>query len=304
MADQVASSSSGIFTTGRVLGVAGLAVVGAMAFTVFKARVGVDSIVPNAVLTATLSPTPNAVSVLSSAAVRSDSYTAVVFGSTGAIGAFLVQDLAASPLCSTVVAVTRRPVEAHAQPGIVEVVVPDFDELETNADLAAAFEEHKPAVAFSALGTTARLAGSQKAFRRIDFGYNMAAARAAKAANVEHYSLVSSMGADPTASLQYPYTKGQMEEQVAALDFPRYSVWRPSLLIATRPDMVHWETAFQVLFPMISPIFVGPLRHYKEIKVEKVAHALRLECERAVAVPRTDLYRSGTIHDIVAALDD
>src|SRR4029077_16120052 len=73
---------------------------------------------------------------------------------------------------------------------------------------------------FCTLGTTIAKAGSQAAFRAVDYELPMRAARAAKEAGVEQFLLVSSVGADPASSNFYLRTKGELERDLAALKLP------------------------------------------------------------------------------------
>src|SRR5689334_10705576 len=51
------------------------------------------------------------------------------------------------------------------------------------------------------LGTTIKIAGSQEAFRAVDFDANLAVAQAALAAGARQCGLVSAMGADAKSSI-------------------------------------------------------------------------------------------------------
>lgn len=109
-------------------------------------------------------------------------------------------------------------------------------------------------VVFCAHGTTAKQAGSDEAFIHIDREQVVEMARQAKAAGVKHFSLVSSVGADPTSSFLYPRTKGQTIEDIKALGFERFSVFKPGLLITRegRNDSRLAESIFQQVSPFLN----------------------------------------------------
>jgi uncharacterized protein YbjT (DUF2867 family) len=71
--------------------------------------------------------------------------------------------------------------------------------------------------AFCARGTTMKAAGSRAAFRRVDFDYIVAFARAALAAGARRFMLVSAIGANARSTIFYLRVKGETEEAVAAL---------------------------------------------------------------------------------------
>ena len=93
-----------------------------------------------------------------------------------------------------------------------------------------------PAVddAYCCLGTTIKAAGSQQAFRAVDFDAALGFARAAQAAGATRFGLVSALGADPKSSVFYNRVKGDAEHAIAALGFESMVIARPSLLLGDR----------------------------------------------------------------------
>jgi uncharacterized protein YbjT (DUF2867 family) len=88
--------------------------------------------------------------------------------------------------------------------------------------------------AYLALGTTIKAAGSQTAFRSVDFEANLAVARAALAAGARHAGLVSAMGADAKSLVFYNRVKGEIEDALTQLPFDGLVIARPSLLVGDR----------------------------------------------------------------------
>jgi uncharacterized protein YbjT (DUF2867 family) len=89
-------------------------------------------------------------------------------------------------------------------------------------------------VAFCALGTTIGVAGSQAAFRAVDFDAVLAFARAARAAGVHCFAAVSALGADAGAASFYSRVKGEAEAALAQVGFESLLIARPSLLTGDR----------------------------------------------------------------------
>jgi len=88
--------------------------------------------------------------------------------------------------------------------------------------------------AFCCLGTTISQAGSQAAFRAVDFDAVLAFARAARAAGVQRFGLVSALGADSRASSFYSRVKGEAEVALADQGFESLVIARPLLLAGDR----------------------------------------------------------------------
>ena len=91
--------------------------------------------------------------------------------------------------------------------------------------------------AFVALGTTIKVAGSQEAFRAVDFDAVVAVAKAAKAAGATRLGVVSAMGADPRSRIFYNRVKGEMEAALATLGFDTLIIARPSFLVGDRETL-------------------------------------------------------------------
>ena len=163
-----------------------------------------------------------------SAAARSASLprVALLAGATGLIGRALLPLLLANDRYGSVHLLLRRAMpDLPAQPKLTLHVV-DF------AQLPAAF----PVVddVFIALGTTIKVAGSEAAFRQVDFDLVVNTARAARAAGATRLAVVSALGADVKSRVFYNRVKGEMQAAVAALGYESVVLAQPSLLMGDR----------------------------------------------------------------------
>ncbi len=190
----------------------------------------------------------------------------MIAGATGLVGGHCLRALLDDPDYSRIVVLTRRAVTLPQSPKI-EVRVVDFERLST-ADVAGAGD------VFCALGTTIKKAGSQAAFRKVDFDAVVNLARAAVQAGAKRFVLVSSVGADPKSKNFYLRVKGETEQAVAALPFEVVHIMRPSLLLGHRNEKRAGEGVAQAVMPVMSWAFVGGLRKYRAIPAETVAKAM------------------------------
>jgi uncharacterized protein YbjT (DUF2867 family) len=128
---------------------------------------------------------------------------------------------------------------------------------------------------FIALGTTIKVAGSQAAFRAVDFDAVVAVARAAKAAGASRLGVVSAMGASPRSSVFYSRVKGEMEEALAQLGYQTLVIARPSMLAGDRAALAQPERAGEHL-ALLATRWLKPLipANYRAIAGEAVARAL------------------------------
>jgi uncharacterized protein YbjT (DUF2867 family) len=193
-------------------------------------------------------------------------WTALVAGGNGLVGSRLLETLAATWDCARVIAVTRRPL-VYDHPKVANRIV-RFEKLEeslagTHADMA-----------FCCLGTTLKNAGSQDAFRQVDFDYTLAFARAALKAGVKRFILNSSVGADPAAKNFYLRVKGETEAALANVGLASLDILQPSLLLGVRSEVRPLELAMMGVLPLLSPLMLGKLEQYRPIRASVVAAAM------------------------------
>lgn len=175
------------------------------------------------------------------------SRTAVVAGATGLIGSQLLALLDGAPDYARVIALARRPLP---QPGRrVEPRTAEFDRLpQVLHDVCGT--DAQPLDVFCALGTTIKTAGSQAAFRRVDFDCVLQLAQWATAAHARRFIVISALGANAGAATFYNRVKGEMEDALRALTLP-VVVLRPSLLAGSRDEFRFGE---RIALALASPL--------------------------------------------------
>lgn len=137
--------------------------------------------------------------------------------------------------------------------------------------------------AYCALGTTIKAAGSQAAFRAVDFDAVLAFARAARAAGVTRFAVVSALGADARSANFYSRVKGEMEAALAEVGFGSLVIARPSLLAGDRAALgqpVRVGEALALAFTRPVAAFIP--KAWRPIAAARVARAML----RAVAEAR------------------
>lgn len=138
--------------------------------------------------------------------------------------------------------------------------------------------------AVSALGTTMRQAGSQEAFRAVDFEIVVAFAEAAAAAGARRILTVSSVGADPGSANFYLRTKGEMEAALEQMGFERLDILQPGLLRGPRGgDRRLGERVGIALSPVLNLFLRGRLDRFAAIDADIVAAALAAALRQAGA---------------------
>jgi uncharacterized protein YbjT (DUF2867 family) len=193
-----------------------------------------------------------------------DTKKAIVIGSTGMVGAELVELLLEDSSYSEVVSLVRRP-SGVVHPKLKEHVI-DFDKPETWADLV------NGDVLFSTLGTTLAAAKSKDEQYKVDYTYQFTVAKIAAQNAVTTYVLVSSAGANPNSKAFYMNMKGQLDLTVQALPFEIISILRPGQLAGNRKQNRFGEKlALSVMFGLNK---IGLFKKYKPIYANDVAKAM------------------------------
>ncbi len=205
----------------------------------------------------------------------STSFTLLILGSTGLVGSQSLKLALNDPRISRVIAPTRRALPAH--PKLLNPVV-DFEAL-PKADWWAAD------AAVCALGTTLKLAGSQEAFRKVDFDYILASARLLREAGCPRFVLNSSLGADAGSRNFYLNVKGQAEAGLIALNFNALTVIRPSLLDGgPRPERRYGEEFGLWVGGHMARLIPAKYRPVKTTTVAAVMHEAALSDDQGLRI--------------------
>ena len=189
--------------------------------------------------------------------------TAVIAGSTGLVGSHCLRYLLASPDYRSITSLARRLI-GSSDPKLQEQIV-SFDKLD---DLPAADD------VFCALGTTIRQAGSQAAFRKVDFEYVVRLAERSLSKGAKTFLVVSSVGANAKSGNFYLRTKGEVEDSLRHLPFQAMHIFRPGLLVGKRAQSRPGERIAAVLGGVFKFAMVGPLRKYRSLPAAFVAKAM------------------------------
>ena len=197
----------------------------------------------------------------------SDSVIALLAGASGFVGSRVLDALLDAPEVTRVFAVTRRPL-GREHPRLANRIV-QFDHLERQ--LAGL----KCQVAFCCLGTGpgGRAAAQEETLRRVDLGYTLAFARAAKAAGATRFVVFSAAGADVAAKNGYLRVKGELEQMLAGVGFGSLDILQPAFVLGWPREARALDLVRSAVMPLVNPFLVGPRAVHRGIPVGTVAAA-------------------------------
>lgn len=188
---------------------------------------------------------------------------ALIIGATGATGRDVVAQLLEDNACREVHVFVRH--DTGIQNPKLHTHIVDYERMDTWSDAL------QGDVLFSALGTTLKQAGSQKAQWTVDYTYQHEAAKAARANGVETMVLVSSAMASAKSRIFYTRMKGQLEEDIKKLAFESLTIVRPPSLIRKDSDRFSERLSVKLLQSLNA---IGLLRAARPMPTAQVAHAM------------------------------
>jgi len=191
---------------------------------------------------------------------------ALLVGATGLVGGLVLEELLKDDFFSEVIVLTRKPLE-DKHDKLKEILL-NFDELDKYRN------DIKADVIFCCLGTTIKAAGSQEAFKKVDYEYPLRVAEIAKENGAKNYLLISALGSSKSSIVFYNRVKGEVEDDISKLNFDALHILQPSLIIGERDESRLGEGIAQKLSPLYNALMIGPLNKYKSIKAEQIAKAM------------------------------
>jgi uncharacterized protein YbjT (DUF2867 family) len=192
--------------------------------------------------------------------------SALVVGASGLVGGHLLALLLADDTYSRVIVLTRKSL-GFEHPKLLEHRI-DFDQLEHHRNLIKGDD------VFCCLGTTIKAAGSQEAFRKVDFTYVLQTAALSQKNGGRQFLVISSLGADVHSRIFYNRVKGEMEEAVVKIPFNALRIFRPSLLLGERRESRSAEALGIFFVKAFSALLIGGMRRYRAVHAQTVATAM------------------------------
>ena len=186
---------------------------------------------------------------------------ALVLGATGATGRELVKLLLEDSNFMQVSIFVRSKIDIDHEKLIIHKI--DFTRLNEYNNLI------KGDILFSALGTTKQEAGGKKEQFLVDYTYQYEFAKMASENGVNHYSLISSIGADKNSFFFYPKIKGALESSIKSLEFNKIHIFQPPSIIR-QPELIRSGEQYSINFLQVMNK-LGFLKSLKPILVKDLA---------------------------------
>ena len=192
--------------------------------------------------------------------------TALLFGSSGLVGGHLLNQLIKDDNYLEIKLFVRS-IPEISNPKL-KIVKTDFNNFENHK------EDIKGDDCFFCIGTTKQNSPDKNAYRRVELDIPKEIAKIAKSNLVNSFIFVSALYANPKSSGDYVRFKGLVEEELKRLNFSKLVLMRPSFLMGDRKEKRVGEKIGIVVFKLLSPLLLGPLKKMRPIHSETVAKAM------------------------------
>lgn len=191
---------------------------------------------------------------------------AILFGASGFIGSYLLENLLASDNYDQVIVVVRKalPIK-HPK---LKILLADYDTLTSHKEELIADD------VFITLGTTKKKTPDTTEYYKIDHDYPVLAAAITKENGAKMILMITAVGANAKSSMFYIKTKGEVERDVKALNFEHTYIFRPSMILGERFEKRPLEKVFMKISAGFNALLIGSLNKYKGIEAKDVAEAM------------------------------
>ena len=199
-----------------------------------------------------------------------DKLTIVMLGASGAVGTETMQMLLKMPNVERLTLLGRTPISAIPA-NIVKQHKIDIFNAHSYADV---LEGHDTAICTLGVGEPSKM--GKEEFIRIDKTAVLDFAKACKKAGVAHFQLLASVGIDAKSSSFYLKTKGELVEELIALNFEQLSIFQPSMILTPTNRYGFTQAVALFVTPFLNPLFFGSWRKYRGIPVDVLGKAMAL----------------------------
>lgn len=191
---------------------------------------------------------------------------AILFGATGFIGSYLLEELLNNPAYEQITVVVRKELgKSHPK---LKTLIGDFEALNKLKNEFVADD------VFITLGTTKKNTPNRKEYYQIDHDYPVLASKLAKEMGAKSVLIVTAVGANENSSIFYSKMKGEVERDLIALDFQHTHIFQPSMILGNRKENRPSEKLVQKITKLINPLLGGKMSKYKGIEGKEIAIAM------------------------------
>jgi len=184
---------------------------------------------------------------------------AIVFGASGNIGGYLIEELSNDNNYDQVLVVARKNLSIKSKK--IKLILGDYHTLNLLEDKMIADD------VFIIIGSSDW---------DVDRNYPIAIAKILKANGALNIFVVTAVGANSNSFLKFTRRKGEIEDAIKNLNFKYTCFFRPAMILGKRDYYRPMEKFMMFLWQCIDPLFMGKFNKYKGMHARDIACAMHL----------------------------
>lgn len=185
-----------------------------------------------------------------------------MMGASGAVGGEALKELLNFSHLEKLTLLGRTPIS-----GIENAIVHQHKiDIFNSGSYESFVQNHEKAICTLGVGQPSKI--SKEQFIKIDKKAVIDFAIKCKKAGVNHFQLLASVGINAKSSSFYLRIKGELVEELKALNFERLSIFQPSMILTPTNRYGFSQAVTLAVWPILSPLFIGKTRKYRGIKVD------------------------------------
>ncbi len=194
----------------------------------------------------------------------------VMIGATGAVGGETLNKLRELPELSRLTLLGRQPIAYISEAYITQQKINIFD----TSTYSQNINGHQTAICTLGVGQPSKI--SKTDFIKVDKLAVLEFAKVCKINRVKHFQLLASVGISSRSSSYYLKTKGELVDELIALNFEKLSVFQPSMIITPSNRYGFSQGVLLRIWPFLKPILLGSLKKYRGISVSELGQAIAI----------------------------
>lgn len=194
---------------------------------------------------------------------------AVAFlGATGAVGSEALRTLLSIPQVRKISTFGRSKIPSISDTRVSQHRI----DISAPEEYAGLINNHDIAICTLGVGQPSKV--SKDDFVKIDKTAVLNFAKICKEAGVKHFELLASVGISSKSRSFYLRIKGELVDELRALNFERLSIFMPSMIITPNNRYGFSQATLLFIWPLINPLLLGTLKKYRGVKVEILGEAM------------------------------
>ncbi len=200
--------------------------------------------------------------------LKTDQQSIVMLGASGAVGTETLNTLLQMKSIKQLTLLGRTPIPNITAEFVIQHTINIF----ANGSYRPYLPSHHTAICTLGVGQPSKM--SKEEFLKIDKTSVLDFAKACKIAGIKHFELLASVAIDAKSSSFYLRTKGELVEELKALNFDRLSIFQPSMILTPTNRYGLSQAITLKLWPKLKPLFIGGLRKYRGVPVNVLGQAI------------------------------